>query len=385
MTLQSAQADVLTDLSSIESIKDEWRRLAEERSNAFITPEWFFTWFDHYGDEYMPVVSVVYFNDGKLAGLMPLALSRSRWLRKLCFAGANLGDYFHPVSKRVDEETVAAATAAALGGQRHMWSMFILDNVEVSARWPGAMAQASPRPLASLDLRTGSLPYISFEGQDWGDFQKSRRRSIRRERGRQLRRLEGEHRVSFRRTESSETLTADIETFFQLHDLRRDQLGGSSLSSSRARAFLRDFAVAALQCGWLRLFFMEIDGKPVAAEYDWRVGDSYASYQTGFDPAWSRHGVGALLEDNGYRTAIEEGASTFEMLLGDEPYKLRQATYVREVHTVAVVRSKHPARILAGVEVGLRRTAGALPPRWREKARELAGALIRQLPSARRR
>ncbi len=385
MTLQPAQADILTDLASIESIKDEWRRLAEERSNAFITPEWFFTWFDHYGDEYSPVVSVVYFKDGKLAGLMPLALSRSKWLSKLYFAGANLGDYFHPVSKKADEEAVAAATAAALGGQRHMWSTLILDNVEASARWPGAMVQASPLPLASVELRRQRLPQISFKGQSWDDFQRSRKRSIRRERGRKLRRLQQEHRVSFRCTESIETLTADIETFFQLHDLRWDQRGGSTLSSDRARAFLRDFAVAAMRCDWLRLCFLDVDGRPVAASYDWRVGDNHASYQTGFDPAWSRHSVGTSLEDMSFRTAIEEGASTFEMLLGDEPYKLRQATYVREVHTVAVVRSKHPARILAGIEVGLRRVACVLPPRWRERARKLAGVLIRQLPSARRR
>ena len=123
MTLQSVQTDILTDFASIESIKDEWRQLAEERSNAFITPEWFFTWFDHYGDGCMPVVSVVYFKNGKLAGLMPLALSRSKWLKKLCFAGTNLGDYFHPVSRKDDEDTVAAATAIALNKQHLTWSV----------------------------------------------------------------------------------------------------------------------------------------------------------------------------------------------------------------------------------------------------------------------
>ncbi len=385
MTLQSAKADILTDLASIESIKDEWRRLAEERSNAFITPEWFFTWFDHYGDEYSPVVSAVYFKDGKLAGLMPLALSQSKWLRKLCFAGANLGDYFHPVSTKADEEAVAAATVAVLGGRRRMWSTFLLDNVEASARWPRAIVQASPLPLASVELGTASLPYISLDGQDWDEFQKSRSRSIRRERGRKLRRLEREHRVSFRRAESNEALAKDIETFFQLHDLRWDQRGGSSLTSGRARAFLRDFAVAAQQRDWLRMIFMEVDGEPVAVDYNWRVGDSYAGYQAGFDPAWSWHSVGALLEDHDYRTAIEEDASTFELLLGDEPYKLHQATDVREVHTVALVRSKHLARILLNIEIRLLRIARALPKRWRDIVRKVADTITSSRPSARRR
>lgn len=383
--MRPAEAEIVSDPAALQTLQDDWRRLALRRGNAFVTPEWFFTWFAHYGDEHEPVVSVVRHADGVMAGIMPLALSTSTRPRSLRFAGANLGDSFHPVALETDEETVAAATAAALPRLDRAWSTVVLDNIEVDARWPQELVSASPRRLAVMELRRGILPFISVGGLGWEEFQRQRSRKIRRERARCLRRLEESHDVRFRCTQGGETLDNDVATLFRLHDFRFGRQGGSSLASERARAFLREFAAVTLARGWLRLCFLEIDGEPVAASYDLRVGGRHACYQSGFDPAWSRLGVGNVLEDHGIRLAVEEGAETFDFLFGDEEYKLRQATSARHVHSLVAVRSLHPARLLAATDVALRRAARALPPRLLARARKLARAAPRGLPSARRR
>ncbi len=368
--MRDFEAEIVNDPAQLKAVEDDWRKLAEQRGNAFITPEWFFAWFAHFGDEHQSVVSVVRRPDGRLAGVMPLVLSMSKRPRVLSFAGANLGDNFHPAALEANENVVAAATALALDRERKMWSSAVFDNVEVTASWPEHFIDSSPSRLTIMKLRTNVLPYILLEGQSWEDFQQVRRRKTRRERGRKLRRLKQEHEVRFRCTDIAEVLTDDMATLFRLHDLRRDQFGDSTLASKRVRAFLHDFAAAALGRGWLRLWFLEVDGRPVAANYSWCLGGRYACYQSGFDPALSRHNVGGLLEDRELRAAIDEGAKMFDLLLGDEDYKLKQATSVRRVHTLAAVRSRHPARLLIAAKLSLRRVFRALPVRLHERIRK---------------
>ena len=53
-----------------------------------------------------------------------------------------------------------------------------------------------------------------------------------------------------------------------------------------AEPFHREFAAQALRRGWLRLWFLEIDGKPVAALYGFRFAGAESAYQAGRDPAF---------------------------------------------------------------------------------------------------
>jgi CelD/BcsL family acetyltransferase involved in cellulose biosynthesis len=163
-----------------------------------------------------------------------------------------------------------------------------------------------------------------------------------------------------------------------------DRAGSSRLSQERPQAFLTEFAERAHLRGWLRLCVLEADGKPVAAWLGWRLGGRFAYYQAGFDPDWSKQGVGFVLLAETIRAAAAEGAREYDMLLGDEAFKLRFADASREVCTVLVAPRLHPVRLLATSEIALRRMAGRLPESVRESAKRRADGVLRRLPMARR-
>jgi CelD/BcsL family acetyltransferase involved in cellulose biosynthesis len=85
------------------------------------------------------------------------------------------------------------------------------------------------------------------------------------------------------------------------------------------------------------------------------------------------------------REAIEESASEYDLLLGEEAYKQRFATAERPVETVILSRTYHPTRLLVGAEAALWRAHRRLPPRLRERSRAVAGGIRRRLPSFRQR
>jgi CelD/BcsL family acetyltransferase involved in cellulose biosynthesis len=366
---------VLTDAGDAAALEPAWRTLAERRGNAFVTPEWFRA--SLRGGGATPYVVAV-LERGEPLGLLPLAAAGGR-LRTLRFAGAAFGDRFEPVCAPGDEERVAAAAGSALASRRD-WAVLALDHVDAGAAWTRALVAAGG--LAAV--RSGPakpLPYAEL-GRGWDDYLRGRSRNLRSQLGRKLRALERDRDVRFRETDPAR-LAGDLDTLLALHDRRRAELGGSSLAGEPARALHREFAVAALERGWLRLWLLEVDGEPVAAWYGWSVGGRYAYYNAGFDPGFGDASVGLLLLARTVRAAAEEGAAEYDLLLGGEAFKYRFATGERWVESLVVTRRLHPARALAITEGSLRRAAGRLPPAARARLRRAASAVVRRLPGSR--
>lgn len=293
---------------------------------------------------------------GAVRGLLPLVTSPRPRLRQLRFAGGAFGDSFHPVSAPEDEKAVALVAGLALAERSDEWAVLILDNVHAAAPWVETLRRCSTRPLAALEAHRELVPYVDLSGiPSWDDYLATRSRKLRAQLRRGLRVLERDHTVRLRRTRRADELGADLSAFFDLHHRRRQQKGGSTLSGARARGALADFAAAALKAGWLRLWLLDVDEQPIAAWYGWRIGQRYAHYQSGLDPAWSRASAGMVLQGLTIRDAIEDGAAEYDMLVGGEVYKQRLATGQREARTVVITRAWHPARALATAAVGARR------------------------------
>lgn len=370
---------LITDVAGLDAIEPAWRDLASARGNAFVTPEWFRSWFRHYGEKATPFVLTVSRPDGSLEGVVPLVRVDEGRRRILRFAGANLGDYFHPACHESAEPRVAAACSQMLQEHRSGWSLAILHNTEAGAAWPRQLAGSTG--LAPLGGAAGSMPYISLGDVAWKRYLAERSANFRSQLRRSTQRLETEHRVEFRTTAAVDDLDRDMTTFFDLHGERRR--GASLLSEPRAQAFHRDFASRALKQGWLRLSFLEVDGSAIAALYAWRIGPRYGYYNAGFDPGWSRSSAGFLLLNRTIRDAIDEGADEYDLMLGDEQYKRRFASAERRVRALMLAPRLHPMRVAFGLEVGARRAVAALPAWVEAAARRVLRPIAGRLPGAR--
>ena len=219
-----------------------------------------------------------------------------------------------------------------------------------------------------------------LDGCRWEDFLATRSRNFRSQLGRKFRALERDHAVRFRQTANPTELGRDMETLFDLHERRWGRRGSTVFRGDHAKGFHVDFATAAMQRGWVRLWLLEVDEVPIAAWYGWRLGDRYSYYQAGFDPAWSQHSPGFLLLARTLRAAIEEGADRYEMLLGNEEYKSRFAPLERSAQTLVITPTLHPARIAVTMDVSLRRLARRLPEGGHERLRQAATPILRRWP-----
>ncbi|MGH3002485.1 MAG: GNAT family N-acetyltransferase, partial [Gaiellaceae bacterium] len=110
----------------------------------------------------------------------------------------------------------------------------------------------------------------------------------------------------------------DLDTLFALH---RARWGGRS--GFGPEAFHREIARLALARRWLRLWVVELDGRPAAAWYGFRLGNVESYYQAGRDPAHDRDSLGFVLLAHTIREALDDGVEEYRFLRGAERYKSR--------------------------------------------------------------
>jgi CelD/BcsL family acetyltransferase involved in cellulose biosynthesis len=347
----------LEEVPTIQDAREEWAALARGSKNIFSTPEWAETWWRHFGrDRALRLTACVGLN-GELEALLPLYLASSKPVRTVRFLGHGPADQLGPVCDPARQLLAARALRQVVSEGRGL-DLFIGDHMQGVEGWSALLGGST--------LARESSPVLQIDALDWEGYLKSRRPSLRKEARSKQRRLERDHDLGFRLCEDPERLDADLDLFFSLHYAR---WGADSDAFVEGRErFHRDFAALALARGWLRLWFLEIDGRPVAASYGFRFEGAESHYQSGRDPDWEDASVGFVLLVHTLRLAIEDGLDEYRFLRGDHAYKMRFANHDPGLETVGVPRGPAGVASVLGA-----RAARALPPELRSRLVRLGG------------
>ena len=100
-----------------------------------------------------------------------------------------------------------------------------------------------------------------------------------------------------RTAESVQDVERGLEILHELHQKRRESLGDPGcFASPRFANFLALAATRFQQLGRLRLQWIELDGRPAAAEFDLSSADAVYHYQSGMDPDAAQDKPGWLMQ-----------------------------------------------------------------------------------------
>ena len=342
----------MTDRVPFDEHAGDWRRLAEATGSPFATWEWAAAWWRHLGAGREPLVHALRPGDATVA-ILPLCIAPERGLRVMRFVGDGPADQLRPVCAPEDAPAAASALRDLLGAEAHRWDMFTGAQMPAEEGWS--------RLLGGRVRERESSPVVDLDGEGFDAFLAGRSKNFRDQVRRRERKLGREHALEFRLTARPDELHRDLDTLIDLHEAR--WAGASSAFAGPRRDFHHDFAAAALEHGWLRLWTAELDGRPAAAWYGLRYGGDEWFYQSGRDPALERTAVGFVLLAHTVREAANDGVPRYRLLRGDEPYKWRWATRDDPLETIEIPRG------VRGRTMASARTARALAGRARRLVR----------------
>jgi len=328
----------LTSLDELTPYADDWDRLAA--GVPFRGWTWLSHWWRHYGPRNETealrsrLATLCVFDDDALIGVAPWHLEcsalRGRVLRPLG-SGEVCSDYLGILCHPAREEAVVESLADYLvkdafdnNPDAIRWDLLDLDGIDAEDRAVPALVDQLAASGCSVDRRAGANCWRMDVPVDWtsylASFGKSRRRDMRR----LEQKLADTDHVVLRRVERIEELSEAMDILADLHQRRRRSLGEAGcFASVRFLAFYRDVVPDLLRRGQLHFYWLEIDGKPVAAEFQLVGNGVLYAYQSGIDPEAMEHRPGNLINAAILREAIAGGYRAFDFLRGDEPYKAR--------------------------------------------------------------
>jgi CelD/BcsL family acetyltransferase involved in cellulose biosynthesis len=311
-------------VTSISSLQKEWSELAFRTQNIFATWEWALIWWKHFGGE-RPLAITTFRSSGDVVALVPLYLWSAKGLRVLRLVGHGVAGESGPVCGPEHVSDISSLLERALAGAQWRWDVFLGEHLFGDVDWSSLHAKMLRRA-PSPALRTND---------DWSGFLRSRSADIRRQVARYERALRSEYKLRYRLADDPERLPEDLDALFALHAASR---GGRSTSFLKKEEFHRDFAQCALERGWLRLWFLELDGRAAAAWYGFRYAGVQFGYRAGRDPSLDSHSVDSILLTHTIRDALNDGVHAYRFLNGSEDYKLRFATENPGVVTLGIAR-----------------------------------------------
>lgn len=327
MTMAAQSTVELRPFAALDDVADVWPKVAAHSANLFATWEWATTWWRHFGAGRPLAGTIAYKPSGDPVAILPLYRSARRPLSMLRFIGHGPSDWMGPIYRPGDEGWAAAALRATLARDQPRWDVLLAEHVRADALLDSE--------LAGTVLRREGFPILEFRDRSWEELLGERSSNFRQQVRRHERKLARSHKLTYRLSEDPERLDTDLDLVFMLHNARWGPGESDALTPPR-QAFHRDFARHAQARGWLRLWVMELDGAPVAAWYGFRYAGVEWYYQAGRDPAHEADRVGFVLLTHTIRAALEDGATAYWFLRGDEAFKNRFAELDPGVLTFAI-------------------------------------------------
>ena len=303
----------LSRLESFAQIEASWNRLLPRcpSDTVFLTWEWQQLWWQLCGEGELHLLAV--HAGDELVGVAPLMRAHGQWGFT---GGVEVADFLDVIAPPEHASQVAAAVMDYLqraGGPVEFRNLRP-DSVGATL----LVAEARRRGVAvTLDQEDVS-PRVELP-TDWEEYLQSLSKKDRHELRRKMRRLFSSGDVRYLVADDPATRDRDVDDFIRLHRLSAPEKA-SFMTPEMAR-FFHALVTAFAPRGWLRLYFLEIDGLRVASTVLFDYGGQFLLYNSGYDPAYAHLSTGLLLKAFCLRDAIAEGRRVFDFLQGDEPYK----------------------------------------------------------------
>ncbi len=307
--------DVRTE--TLESLARYWQGGEHTLKWAcpFVLPQWLSAWWPIADRDWSPYILSVY-HQGLLAGIAPL-MRRDHQARLI--GDADLCDHLDVVvvPQHAEKFCQALLDGLARDGVRELElspirqdSSVMTHLIPMAEEWGVRVSHDHLAQLFAMPLPASWESYLQgLSGKE--------RHEIRRK----IRRLHQAGRVTLRCIGHAAEVPAAMETFLTLFKANRTDK--AAFMTDKMMAFFLRLAANLAASDLLKLYFLDLDGRPVAATLCIDDRSTVYLYNNGYDAAYQSLSIGLLSKVLTIKASIGDGRQVYDFLKGSEAYKSR--------------------------------------------------------------
>ncbi|MFN8456069.1 MAG: GNAT family N-acetyltransferase [Anaerolineae bacterium] len=333
------QTTVYTDPSAFDLLAGEWDSLLQRSVSApfFMRHLYQRSWWRYLGNDDLMIITVR--NEaGELVGLAPLyGTTNEAGQRRLSFVGCvDVSDYLDLLVDRRQVEPVYQALLDCL--ETHpTWDKLYLCSLPHTSLTHTRLAETMRARGWQAEVKQQDVCPVITLVNDWevylAGIDKKQRHEIRRK----IRRIETETQTRWYEIDSIEQIDGAMDDFIELH--QKSTRDKEDFWNDSLIRFFKDLAHQLAQVGWLKLYFIEVNGVKAASMLCFDYNNEFLLYNSGFDPEqFAQFSPGNVLTAYTIQDAIRLGRTRYDFLRGDEVYKFRFGAVAEPVYDVEVIR-----------------------------------------------
>ena len=332
---------IYNDMRGFDALANEWDDLLSRAVNAPFFMRYIYqrTWWQYLGND--DLLLIAFRNEGdQLVGLAPLyGKTNAAGQRELSFVGCvDVSDYLDLI---IDRDYVAdvhqalldcLANTADLGGDKVYLCSLTHNSITHSQFAETVRALGWSAEVTQQDV----CPVITLAAS-WDEYLAGINKKQRHEIRRKMRKIETETEVNWFVIDSTAGLAEAMDTFIDLH--QKSTRDKQDFWNEEMIAFFKAATLELAENGWVKLYFIEVNGIKAATLLCFDTDDEILVYNSGYDPEqFASLSPGNVLVSYTIQDAIRLGRSRYDFLRGDEVYKFRFGAEAEPVYDLHITR-----------------------------------------------
>jgi len=331
------QIETITKFEDFLSLETIWNNLVEESENdtVFLRHEWFKCWWLGFGKNKQLFVLLVK-DEGRIIGIAPLMIERTHYrgfpVRKIGFIKDDNAPHADFILTKKKEECLEVMFNY-LKENEDKWDIIDLRNVPEDAFSCAFLPKILDRNKLLSGIREGlHSPFISINS-DWHTYYSTRTRRFRKALKNKTNRIRkiGEPVIQkFENTGNPGTILTDIM------EISRNSWKGKYrkdiAKTEGNKGFFEKLSKEAGEKGWLNIWLLSINDKPIAYEYHLKYKDRVSALRGDFDETFRDYSPGSILDAHIVRHTFEGNLKEYDLGGSDDFYKRNWTSSTRR-HT----------------------------------------------------
>jgi len=361
------------------ALRDAWNLVAASSQGeaAFCSHEWFdaaWQWRQQTARLYV----LCFFSEDRLAAVLPLVLREGRMsglpVRELAFLAVPDTQSCDVIVAEQDRASGIAAFAAELERRRGEWDVMRLHYLR-----PGSVAASTLRAalegrgFATRVVAAPGNPFVALDAS-WEAYYATRSRRLKKSNNLVANRLHkaGEIRIDWLAPDADNRMDIDsfVDRAIAISARSWKTRTRNSLDNPGPQSFIRCLARGAARRGWLSIWILSLNERPLAMEYQLIADGSVYALRSDFDTEFDAVSPGTHLSGHLLKQLFGKGLRRYYMGPGNNPYKYRWTDNVEPVEELTVYGRSLAGRGIAAWETTLKPISVRLRDRFVRPSRD---------------
>lgn len=356
------EEEITTELinsdKGFDSLEQEWNELAEQAdSHVFQSFQWQRLWWKHFGSN-LRLHIILFKKNDRLIAIGPFYVEKTPLMFKFSYwrlrflgctvpTGTSVGtfvnyspsDYLDIIVNPEYEDPVTRMFLLYLEKTGDLFNQVDFDEVSEDSFLIRKVLPAMKKKRWSLKTtRRENCPRINLPAT-MDDYLSDLKSKVRYELRYSKRAVAEKNLFSVKSASTLQEVRNSFSEFVELHQKRWNSQGMPGIfADQQFEDFLNDVTESFFNKGWLKIKTARTEDQVLAVDYAFRFNNRLYDYQKAFDDSspLSKYGPGKTIFYDLMEESIEEGCTVFDLMRGDEMYKMRIANDVKSNWNVTI-------------------------------------------------